>query len=429
MQTLNLLNPVEQLAKKLTSIDIPEEILREANETLRIIDVRIKTGSLGKNIDRQDTRAAIILEHLYRLKMKERISINVLAKAAGVKVAKLKELQGMLTNYLQSTKVTGGAGRLTRASAAVEDGPSAKSRFRNPFGPNATTTHAVPDASTLQLNARLNASKPLTPVRDSILPELAIRLASKVPDPHGVVQAAQRLLNDIYKYIESNRSHATAGHLHDLQRFGAAYEAAAFYYFAIQQQQQQSGCERTKSKSRRRDSDTIASSDILDLRDLETATSELLPAEVKHTLVKVEQWVERLKGHGVSENETVAATMKQSKMDNSTSKKRQRRPSLSVESTTATNGENDNAVTAFELAEYMDAAKEDASPESLREERRTLSEQWRKDILVNAIQHAKQSLTSESTAVDEFTPTDDACLEYAANKVFAKYGLHVADEI
>ena len=409
MKALKHLNahPVEQLAAKLTSVDIPDEIIREADEQLRVTNIQIKTGSLGgPKIDREDLRAAIILEHVFRQRTKQRIPMKILAKAAGVKHTKLEELTKKLMHYLQPTETAVGSARVTRATDSAPSGSVAtKHAIPNPFAPSRSDLQQASQPSSTK---RQTAS-----ARRSILPELSIRLASKVLDPHGCVQAAQRLLDDIHKHIHTSTSFAINGQLYDLKRFEVAYEAAAFYYFAIRQQQTGEG---TKSaKASRRNSD--AAFDTLDIRDLEAASSDVVLAEVKDTLKKVEQWAKQFEANRIDGTNGSAATKKSMAASGSTKKKRPRE-SISP----ATDTQEDILGISMESATVEDAV----NLESQREAKRHSAAQWRTDILADAIQQAKQRLSLDCE--DGQTIDDDACLEDAANQVFAKYGLLVPND-
>jgi hypothetical protein len=76
-----------------------------------------------------------------------------------------------------------------------------------------------------------------------ILPELVIRLTGYLVDPHGIQVRTGHLMTAIYTYYDpppdtNKKNHERysvterRGHLYDLQRYGAAYEAAALYCVA-----------------------------------------------------------------------------------------------------------------------------------------------------------------------------------------------------
>jgi hypothetical protein len=123
-------------------------------ETQRILQVKVRTGTLGK-LDRTDTRAAVLLAHTMRL-ASQQIPWKELAAAVSVKhVSALQEFQQLL-HYLQPPQ------QVVNADNNKNQGPKQQQ-------------------SIVRRSSRGWAS---------IIPELSLWLAGHLQDPHGVGQAS-----------------------------------------------------------------------------------------------------------------------------------------------------------------------------------------------------------------------------------------------
>jgi hypothetical protein len=417
-----LQNTVQQIAQKLaSSIDIPDKIIQETSEQLRILNIKVRTGVLLPKTDRQETRAAVVLEYTCRRNMRQRIPMEQLAKAVGIKPAKLSELHKLIGNWLQPSNAPAVSNNqhVARTRVAVTANTIKQQ--------TATTNTTRPRRSSSSLLAPQPSSQPDIPTtrrhQDCILPELSIRLAFKIVNPRVCAQAAEQLLDDIYRHIHQQTNTAAQTHLYDLHRYAAAYEAAAFYYFAYQQVQQQQQTIGTTSKpSTKTKSNNIMDGSILDWNDLESASTELLAADIQRTVPKIEQWVKKLD----AAREQQSSTKK--RKDNTSAKvtttnKRRRSDATSKEDQEKDDNGGENA---NDDANNLDKEDEgDLPQESLQELQRTSSEQWRQQVLASALEDARKSLLHQSTpdSMDDNTLSDEACMEYAANQVFAKYNL------
>jgi hypothetical protein len=425
-----LQNAVEDLAKKLPAFDFPRSIVRETNERLRVLQTQANVGMLLAKIDRTETRAAVVLEYVCRERLGRKIPMEDLARAVGVKTFKLQELHNIVGNWRKSSDVSGdGARRSTRATSGSTTGAiipimgnaRRTSHSSTPTVNSTASTRPLPTATKRPTAAPVPAPTFQQTPRESIFSELAIRLSSQVMDPQGCVQSAQRLLKDIHQHIQtSTNAHAAQGHLYDLQRYAAAYEGAAFYHFANEQLQpgEATTVSVNKKKAGRRRDSVSGGGSALDITDLELACSELLRVDLMRTIPVVKEWAKKIAAAKANETNASQGSKKQSSATQGkgpSSKKRQRDPSLDA--------------TADSIIDDVDeAADEETTPlESMQEMQRASCTQWRKDLLANAIKQARHALSPDSDDDDEDVAasslSDEACIEYAANQVFQKYGL------
>jgi hypothetical protein len=216
-------NPVERLAESLTknyAVDIPKAAIRKAAENVRILETRVKTGSLGK-YDRPNTRAAVLLELAYRQETKSRLPWQKLEKAVNIKALHLEQLQQSLNNYLQqpSTQMTS---------------------IQHPPKPMEYKLSTQVQAIRKQLAGqkrpieRRRSSRSKTAEADlRRIEDLAIRL--QILDSAKACQLAKQFFDDMTQWVSNNRSMSESdrrGQLYDFVRYGPAYEAAALYCVA-----------------------------------------------------------------------------------------------------------------------------------------------------------------------------------------------------
>ncbi|GAX10309.1 hypothetical protein FisN_3Lh512 [Fistulifera solaris] len=215
--TFQVGNPVERLAEILTknhAVDISKEVIRKAAENVRILETRVKTGSLGK-YDRSNTRAAVLLELAYRQETKSRLPWQKLEKAVNIKTLHLEQLQQCLNNYLQQ--------------------PSTLSIQQYLPIKRSTQVQAIrQQLAKRPIEERRRSSRSTTAQADGRrIEDLAIRL--QILDSAKACQLAQQLFDQMMQFVINNPSMSESdrrGQLYDFVRYGPAYEAAALYCVA-----------------------------------------------------------------------------------------------------------------------------------------------------------------------------------------------------
>jgi hypothetical protein len=285
-------NPVDRVVAALRDqhlsdgFTIPIEVIRDASEKFRLLATRIPVGSIqlqpSSQKDTAERRAAALLEYCCRQKRcgersdsaspgSRRLTWAAVAAAVHAKSpAPLQQLQQILISFLQPVVLsTKGINRQVTTKVHIDKkttcnisshGISLRERL-----------HPVKYKDSAVLTANDTTSDKSSGLRyvPRILPELVIRLAGHLVDPNGTQKLACQLLNDIYSYydrpanFDASASSARAvdvssysnaaerrGHLYDLQRYSAAYEAAALYHVAtnnMDHNQERLGCGTGKS--------------------------------------------------------------------------------------------------------------------------------------------------------------------------------------
>jgi hypothetical protein len=410
-----LQNPVEQISRKLTQHAIPNAVILKTAETARILETRVKTGKLDK-MDRKETRAAVLLELVYRQETKKRLPWKDLASAVGMKVANLEQLQLKINNYLQ-TPSRPGAGRTTASSSSTlrHGGGTlaalrAQQHHQQLQGP---PSRKRPLAPTTRRSARV---APTGTIRTTTNPEnhrrleaLAIRLSVHLMDLHGSCKKARQLLLDIQDYVDHNPQFSASdrrGMQYDLRRYEAAYEAAALYYVTCP-----ASSGKTASKSRRARDDTNdedRAQSAMTLDDLADASTEFSFLELKQVLPNVLDM-----GDKIAAKTKDALSSFQAKRPR-TDVASQRQPDAAQNTK---DDEDDNLVPEMEdLPDESQVLKEAvaAFPE------------WRENVLSQALERARKSLV-EDAAGDEESPksalSNSELLARAADDIIRKHGL------
>jgi hypothetical protein len=269
MRPTILRNEVDDVVDAISGIEpsfsVAPESIEKAKEQLRVLNVRVPMGKLGKG-DQGKGRAAVVLDYILLKVGTQRLPIKKLAQAAGLKVPAMEQLQRLAGNYLQNQYQAPGAKRGLEREDTLSPASLAKCR-------TARTTR--PDCVDHGEWA-------------STIPDLAIRLAAYVVDPYGSVKEATSLLQDIKNYIGSLSIYERRGYLYDMNRYRAAYEAAAFFFVA---QRDAKAFQRNGPSKKGGEDDEYVS---FDLQDLLTASNKFTFLELKQVLPHVQQLAQTL---------------------------------------------------------------------------------------------------------------------------------------
>lgn len=218
---------VDALHKQQPELQVPAEVVRATSEQYRLLGTRVRVGSLSAT-DSCERRAAVLLEFCARkITGRRLLSWSVLGAAVHVKnPASLQQFQDIVLNYLHQPS----AGTQRRAAAekstAAKEGCQVSLRTRN---------HLVNYKDCKINKAAVSSNTLVARYEPKILPELVIRLAGHLVDPHGIQKLTVQLLQGIHAYYDNPEAGANCsvverrGHLYDLQRYAAAYEAASLY--------------------------------------------------------------------------------------------------------------------------------------------------------------------------------------------------------
>jgi hypothetical protein len=273
MNSVRSQNVVERVAEALKQqqpcIDLPVAVIRAASEKYRLLELQVRVGSIqlqpASQKDTSERRAAALLEYCTRQhELKDDrtpLQLPWPALAAAVRTKShqpIQQLQHILVNFLQPTTLSKTAGRKrpnqvgnsSQNNTGLDIGRTLRHRMHSisyKDGIVASSGHTKVTNGTFVPSGASEIK--YTP---KILPELVIRLTGYLYDPHGVQTQTTQLLAGIHAYYENDHhflevhqaDHAdddpsrytnTAerrGHLYDLQRYAAAYEAAALYHVA-----------------------------------------------------------------------------------------------------------------------------------------------------------------------------------------------------
>lgn len=367
-----LQNVVAQVASKL-SIDIGPEIVSEANERLRVLDTRVTTGKLSKS-DRREVRAAVLLEYVAREKLGHRISWKDLAKACGTAPSNLETLHRMIGNYLQPNQQRKKVPRRPLAKQTSNSNP-VKVDIR---GSDSANSRKRPRRNS---NSGMLSREHETP-SSNVLVDLAIRLASFVPDPHGCANQARELLADIQKYAKETFSvHERRGFLYEMQRYGPAYHAAAFYHVATKGSTRSNG-------SLGKDSSRAA----LGVRDLVDASNEFTYLEVMQVLPHVTELAAKVEERRIQQ----------------VSDETNKGPGKTLDK-----ADESEVALLLVTSDMIESNPTPISPDCSHQN-------WQQGIIETAMLSSKNSLAASG---EQGYVSDEAALTHAANTVLQRFGL------
>jgi hypothetical protein len=488
---------VQQVVDKLSRLNgghnihrIPEPLLDRAREQVRILQTRVALGKLGRH-DRPERRAAIVLEYVVRQSQSSssnsggsgsgstsaagsistgtapvtRLSMPDLAKAVGIKLTHLQELHKMVGNYLQPAQQQQRQRQINRPATSRLQSSIPASRLVGRGAPGATTTDedttiAAPNSQleksrrlrstmTQSASASSNASSANANHSNSRIPDLAIRLAAFVVDPHGFGRQAELLLAAIERHISSAQTavHERRGNLYDLQRYRTAYEAACFYHVVTTRGQQQQpggggGAAVSKVSARRKsdkhnhedhnninadDGDDAKHQRPLQVADLVEASNDFTYLELKQVLPNVVQLAGRIEQEKVQQQKLQKEKQQQSQSTssrNSTKKsattmtaasKRKQAPDSNATSTTTSAAKKQAMIKEMTRqkddhfhAEYDNNRYDDSGmilEESVVDTDVVTFAEWKEQMLSQAIHQAKQDIRIETSATATSTTT------------------------
>jgi hypothetical protein len=392
-----LQNAVDQIAAKMKET-IPSAVLEKTAEQLRILETRVKTGTLGK-YDRQLTRAAVLLELNFRQAASEsgKLPWESLAAAAGSKGANLQQLQQLIGNYMQQ--------------------PSRQARKSIPMQSTSTSTlsssprkrpHTAP-YRTLRTGIA-HRSDDTESSSHQRLAELSIRLAQRLNDPHGACLAARHLLSAMTQAINSHSSvHERRGRLYDLQRYRPAYEAAALFFVTTRGTSVVSGKRKVRDDD---DSDEVASEQRpMDLNDLVDASTHFTYLELKQVLPNVVEMA-RLMSTDKKTNMDFFAEMQAGK----SVPKKNTTGSVRVDAELLLQSSDDPGAQPHDDDDDVGIFRDEMAASTRR-----LLLQWQVEILSDACTRARQSLSIDESC------SESKALQKAADDVLQKFGV-VSDQ-
>lgn len=418
-----LQNVVEQVVSKLQTqhpgLQIPSSVIRQAAEKHRLLNTRVRVGSLPG--DSSEKRAAVLLEWTMRKETGQRVlSWKMLSAAVHVKkTAALQQLQHVLLNYLlqQQQPILSAAQKISTVN-----NKSRSLRNRN---------HAVNYKDSQVVSAKKQvATATLIVYKPKILQELVIRLAGHLVDPHGVQKQVIGLLEAIHGYYDTSPSSATErrGHLYDLQRYAAAYEAAALFHIVstTTARSSKSRAERvttinpkpkTKERWSTRNDEALNNSDEeedgigpdepvheatqsfrpLQLNDLVEASTDFTYLELKQVLPRVQELAEKIAAN-------------QAKKERSRDVLNDNPPSSKKQKTTA------SSATSIDANAILDSALLSSSnSDTTKDDTGYSFDEWKEQVLSNVREEARENCTT--------VISDEEATKLAADNVLRKYDL------
>jgi hypothetical protein len=235
---------------------IPKSIVRAASEQYRILATRVPVGSISNGIvDSAERRAAALLEYCAR-RMPAAISNNsgsaataatqplplswsLLGAAIHVtKTSTLSQLQHQLVHFMTQTSTT-----TATTKTSISSHQRSTSSSSNRAGEKRQSLRTRPMVQYKQgVTAQSTNETTVAAPEPHLLPTLALRLSGYLLDPHRVLLQARQLWCDLHSYYDHASSGTVApaadanerrGHLYDLQRYAAAYQAAILYHVAV----------------------------------------------------------------------------------------------------------------------------------------------------------------------------------------------------
>jgi len=216
---------VQEIANQLHE-SIPDSVVTEVSDMLRLLDARARARSLGEGDSRQG-RAAALLEFQYYETTNKKLKWKSLAHASGVKQKSLQALQRKGLNLLNADQ----ACKLPKSQSTKRQRVS------------------VPVSSSSQNTAMGTADPtPSKPRRDNYstrvdrMSAISVKLSDYVVDPHAICRSAHQLLNSLESSLRaanSYRNHEAA--MYDFARNATLYEGVAMFLVCTHKNVQQVG--------------------------------------------------------------------------------------------------------------------------------------------------------------------------------------------
>jgi hypothetical protein len=255
---------------------VTKSIVSQTREALRLVQTKVALGSLGKH-DRQETRAAVLLDYVLRKQQQqqssnnhnnsiaqpqETIDLKHLAAVNGTKLVHFQSLHQTLGNYFHDIyhKNSSISNNNNTFGASAHDNTTKQRKSNTNSGNIRSTTNTTGkqarsacgdgihgnDGRTRNSrhashNRSNNNNNNAVVATQTILPDLSIRLAGYLQNPHAVTVQAARLLHNMRDYSSSHDSSSQQqrlsaverrGQEYDYVRYWSAYEAAAFFVVA-----------------------------------------------------------------------------------------------------------------------------------------------------------------------------------------------------
>lgn len=479
-------NVVERVAQALKqqqpSIVLPEAVICAASEKYRLLAIQVRVGSIqlqpASQKDTSERRAAALLEYCARQHqpkdngdgniknqcMSFQLPWPALAAAVQTKSHQpIQQLQHILVNFLQPTsslsrpairKRSNQDDASSQNNVGLESCRSLRQRMHSisyKDGSVASSKQATANKAT-----SVQGSASGVKYTPRILHELVIRLTGHLDDPHGIQTQTCHLLSDIYAYYESdNHYEAKAddtdasrysssverrGHLYDLQRYAAAYEAAALYHIAtssyqnnqdstLEVKQITKGSKGQRKEQARKGKDEALNhddEDVVDINedddeaaealhssknrkfprglqvdDLMDASNEYTYLEIMQVLPRVQALAKKLKG---SDTAALSNTRKRKSISKvPTDQKRKQGDDVSA---TSKNAEKDVAISIIEQ-EYKQYS--DSQPV-------TSFLTWKEGVLSAAVEQARHEALPMNIS-------KEAAITISANAILQKYAI------
>lgn len=481
MSSANSQNVVERVAQALKqqqpSIVLPEAVICAASEKYRLLAIQVRVGSIqlqpASQKDTSERRAAALLEYCARQhqpkdngdgnRKNQGMSLQLpwpaLASAVQTKSHQtIQQLQHILINFLQPTSLSR---PVIRKRSNQDDASSQNNVGLESSRSLRQRMHSISykEGSVVSSKQAASAQGSAFEVKYTprILHELVIRLTGHLDDPHGIQTQTCQLLRDIYAYYESDNHYDAKvddtdasrysssverrGHLYDLQRYAAAYEAAALYHIAtssyqnnqdstLEVKQIAKGSKGQRKEQARKGKDEALNhedDDVVDINenddealhssknrkfprglqidDLMDASNEYTYLEIMQVLPRVQALAKKLKG---SDNTTLSNTRKRKHSSKPSSKvpTDQKRKLGGDASTTSTNMENEDSINKNEqeCKQYSDSQPV------------TSFLMWKEGVLTAAVEQARHEALP-------MTISKEAAITIAANAILQKYAI------
>ena len=293
-------------------------ILIATKEALRVLKLRAPPGNLGQG-DREKVRAALFLNHFIRKQQQQQkqqqqascktrvalIPLKDMAKKLGISFVHLREMDTKIGHYFYEMQPPQQAcGKRPSSAVAVVSLNGKKRRTSN--GQSLTIMSQQQQSQGRYPRRTCTLDHESLMEHDNIVPELAIRLSSYLPDPSRVLQATLTALNEyVLQFLTTKKK--SVGEEHDLGRYWPAYQAAMFYHIAVTTTatcSQEAGVaalttsttttttKRTKRTTTHKDHENEEDMQVLSLERLVEASPMFTYLEVKEKVPIVKKWYE-----------------------------------------------------------------------------------------------------------------------------------------
>ena len=447
-------------------------ILDAAREALRLLEMKASLGALGKKNksgrggggggggDRQEIRAAILLDIVLQSKQQQdkqtkqlgqtlsisTISTKEIAQKMGVNHASFQELQEKVRNYYYVIQEERNKRSQASKQVARSVQPLINTKTRGPLiGKSALLQSSVAhrpqrpqrNMTCDSLLLTLQGKHP-----DNIVPDLVVRLALYLRDPAAMLQSTVTALKNFLQYTKKQAAKMPTtqqrlDYEYDVRRFWPAYQAAMFYHLVtgssslFKHDAKTTGRKSNSTASKTSSHDEEEGSNTLTVEILVQASSTFTYMEVKEKIPFVHQWYEDTKEEREKSHKPKDTIKEESNkvVDESKTPARKRKGESvkgnePLDKSCGKKTKTSGALRAFQVntfsledSDFVNDPENNDHDMNEREKAETFAS-WKSTIL--------------DAACNKFVPTDQTAtnqldrhqaLELAANEVLAKYGL------